>query len=50
VQLAMAKFFKMVTSVGYYRDQTLMAIGQMTVEQFLGLYGNSNIDQEPMCW
>jgi hypothetical protein len=28
----------MVTSVGYYRDQTLMAIGQMTVEQFLVIW------------
>jgi hypothetical protein len=27
----------------------MMAIGQMTVEQFAGLYGNSNIDQEPIC-
>jgi pyruvate/2-oxoglutarate/acetoin dehydrogenase E1 component/TPP-dependent pyruvate/acetoin dehydrogenase alpha subunit len=50
-QLAMAKFFKNGDfRSGYYRDQTfMMAIGQMTVEQFFaGLYGNSNIDQEPM--
>jgi hypothetical protein len=27
----------------------MMAIGQMTVEQFFaGLYGNPNIEQEPM--
>jgi pyruvate/2-oxoglutarate/acetoin dehydrogenase E1 component/TPP-dependent pyruvate/acetoin dehydrogenase alpha subunit len=50
-QLAMAKFFKNGDfRSGYYRDQTfMMAIGQMTVEQFFaGLYGNSNIEQEPM--
>jgi TPP-dependent pyruvate/acetoin dehydrogenase alpha subunit len=34
-QLAMAKFFKNGDfRSGYYRDQTMMAIGQMTVEQF----------------
>ncbi|SEA27269.1 Pyruvate/2-oxoglutarate/acetoin dehydrogenase complex, dehydrogenase (E1) component [Flavobacterium gillisiae] len=50
-QLAMAKFFKNGDfRSGYYRDQTfMMAIGQMTVEQFFaGLYGNSNIEQDPM--
>ncbi|MFB0909538.1 MAG: transketolase, partial [Flavobacterium sp.] len=50
-QLAMAKFFKNGDfRSGYYRDQTfMMAIGQMTVEQFFaGLYGNPNIEQEPM--
>jgi pyruvate/2-oxoglutarate/acetoin dehydrogenase E1 component/TPP-dependent pyruvate/acetoin dehydrogenase alpha subunit len=50
-QLAMAKFFKNGDfRSGYYRDQTfMMAIGQMTVEQFFaGLYGNSNIELEPM--
>ncbi|TDE02635.1 alpha-ketoacid dehydrogenase subunit alpha/beta [Flavobacterium hiemivividum] len=50
-QLAMAKFFKNGDfRSGYYRDQTfMMAIGQMTVEQFFaGLYGNTNLEQEPM--
>ena len=50
-QLAMAKFFKNGDfRSGYYRDQTfMMAIGQMTIEQFFaGLYGNSNIELEPM--
>ncbi|WP_369764855.1 thiamine pyrophosphate-dependent enzyme [Flavobacterium sp. WC2429] len=50
-QLAMAKFFKNGDfRSGYYRDQTfMMAIGQLTVEQFFaGLYGNTNIEQEPM--
>jgi pyruvate/2-oxoglutarate/acetoin dehydrogenase E1 component/TPP-dependent pyruvate/acetoin dehydrogenase alpha subunit len=50
-QLAMAKFFKNGDfRSGYYRDQTfMMAIGQMTVEQFFaGLYGNPSIEQEPM--
>jgi hypothetical protein len=39
-QLAMAKFFKNGDfRSGYYRDQTfMMAIGQMTVEQFLPDY------------
>jgi TPP-dependent pyruvate/acetoin dehydrogenase alpha subunit len=49
-QLAMAKFFKNGDfRSGYYRDQTfMMAIGEMTVEQFFaGLYGNPN-EQEPM--
>ena len=50
-QLAMAKFFKNGDfRSGYYRDQTfMMAIGQLTVEQFFaGLYGNTNIELEPM--
>jgi pyruvate/2-oxoglutarate/acetoin dehydrogenase E1 component/TPP-dependent pyruvate/acetoin dehydrogenase alpha subunit len=50
-QLAMAKFFKNGDfRSGYYRDQTfMMAIGQLTVQQFFaGLYGNTNIKQEPM--
>jgi pyruvate/2-oxoglutarate/acetoin dehydrogenase E1 component/TPP-dependent pyruvate/acetoin dehydrogenase alpha subunit len=50
-QLAMAKFFKNGDfRSGYYRDQTfMMAIGQLTVQQFFaGLYGNTNIEQEPM--
>ncbi|WP_413998218.1 thiamine pyrophosphate-dependent enzyme [Flavobacterium sp. W1B] len=50
-QLAMAKFFKDGDfRSGYYRDQTfMMAIGQLTIEQFFaGLYGNTNIEQDPM--
>ena len=50
-QLAMAKFFKNGDfRSGYYRDQTfMMAIGELTVEQFFaGLYGNTDIEQEPM--
>ncbi len=50
-QLAMAKFFKNGDfRSGYYRDQTfMMAIGELTIEQFFaGLYGNTNIEQEPM--
>jgi pyruvate/2-oxoglutarate/acetoin dehydrogenase E1 component/TPP-dependent pyruvate/acetoin dehydrogenase alpha subunit len=50
-QLAMAKFFNNGDfRSGYYRDQTfMMAIGQLTVQQFFaGLYGNTNIEQEPM--
>ncbi|MGO4818838.1 alpha-ketoacid dehydrogenase subunit alpha/beta [Flavobacterium sp. W22_SRS_FP1] len=50
-QLAMAKSFKNGDfRSGYYRDQTfMMAIGQLTVQQFFaGLYGNTNIEQEPM--
>ena len=50
-QLAMAKFFKNGDfRSGYYRDQTfMMAIGELTIEQFFaGLYGNTDIEQEPM--
>ena len=50
-QLAMAKAFKNGDfRSGYYRDQTfMMAIGQLTVQQFFaGLYGHSDIIQEPM--
>ncbi|NGY38810.1 transketolase [Flavobacterium sp. XN-5] len=50
-QLAMAKFFKNGDfRSGYYRDQTfMMAIGQMTIEQFFaGLYGNTNLELDPM--
>jgi pyruvate/2-oxoglutarate/acetoin dehydrogenase E1 component/TPP-dependent pyruvate/acetoin dehydrogenase alpha subunit len=50
-QLAMAKaFLKGDWRSGYYRDQTFMlAIGAYTIEQFFaGLYGNTNIDLEPM--
>lgn len=50
-QLAMAKFFKNGDfRSGYYRDQTfMMAIGELTIEQlFAGLYGNTDIKQEPM--
>ncbi|MCG9792759.1 alpha-ketoacid dehydrogenase subunit alpha/beta [Flavobacterium algicola] len=50
-QIAMAKFFKNGDfRSGYYRDQTfMMAIGQLTVEQlFAGLYGNTDINDEPM--
>ncbi len=50
-QIAMAKFFKNGDfRSGYYRDQTfMMAIGELTVEQlFAGLYGNTDIKEEPM--
>lgn len=50
-QLAMAKVFKNGDfRSGYYRDQTfMMAIGQLTVQQlFAGLYGHTDITQEPM--
>ncbi len=50
-QLAMAKAFKNGDfRSGYYRDQTfMMAIGQFTIQQFFaGLYGHTDIDQEPM--
>ena len=50
-QLAMAKFFKNGDfRSGYYRDQTfMMAIGELTPQQFFaGLYGNTDIHQEPM--
>jgi hypothetical protein len=42
----MAKFSKTGTFVRYYRDQTfMMAIGQLTVQQFLVVW-NTNIEQE----
>jgi len=50
-QLAMAKFFKDGDfRSGYYRDQTfMMAIGELTMQQFFaGLYGHTDIVQEPM--
>jgi TPP-dependent pyruvate/acetoin dehydrogenase alpha subunit len=50
-QLAMAKFFKDGDfRSGYYRDQTfMMAIGELTMQQFFaGLYGHTDITQEPM--
>jgi len=35
---------------GYYRDQTfMMAIGELSIQQFFaGLYGNTDINEEPM--
>ncbi|MGY0392168.1 alpha-ketoacid dehydrogenase subunit alpha/beta [Bizionia sp. KMM 8389] len=50
-QLAMAKAFKNGDfRSGYYRDQTfMMAIGALNIEQFFaGLYGNTNLTDEPM--
>ncbi len=50
-QITMAKFFKNGDfRSGYYRDQTfMMAIGELTPEQlFAGLYGNTDINEEPM--
>ncbi|NMH29160.1 alpha-ketoacid dehydrogenase subunit alpha/beta [Flavobacterium silvaticum] len=50
-QIAMAKAFRNGDfRSGYYRDQTfMMAIGQLTPQQFFaGLYGNTDLDQEPM--
>ncbi|MEL1240702.1 alpha-ketoacid dehydrogenase subunit alpha/beta [Flavobacterium flavipallidum] len=50
-QIAMAKFFKNGDfRSGYYRDQTfMMAIGELTSANFFaGLYGNTDIKQEPM--
>ena len=50
-QLAMAKFFRDGDfRSGYYRDQTfMMAIGELTIQQFFaGLYGHTDISQEPM--
>ncbi|AOW10247.1 alpha-ketoacid dehydrogenase subunit alpha/beta [Flavobacterium gilvum] len=50
-QLAMAKCFRNGDfRSGYYRDQTfMMAIGELTIEQFFaGLYGHTDIEQEPM--
>jgi len=50
-QLAMAKAFKNGDfRSGYYRDQTfMMAIGALNIQQFFaGLYGHTNIAEEPM--
>ncbi|WP_394906185.1 thiamine pyrophosphate-dependent enzyme [uncultured Mesonia sp.] len=50
-QLAMAKAFKNGDfRSGYYRDQTfMMALNLLSVEEFFaGLYGNTDIEQEPM--
>ena len=50
-QLAMAKAFKNGDfRSGYYRDQTfMMAIGELTMQEFFaGLYGHTDIVQEPM--
>ncbi len=50
-QIAMAKVFQNGDfRSGYYRDQTfMMAIGQLTLQQyFAGLYGHTDLEQEPM--
>lgn len=50
-QIALSKVFKNGDfRSGYYRDQTFMlAIGAITLEQwFSGLYGNTDINLEPM--
>ena len=50
-QLAMAKAFQNGDfRSGYYRDQTfMMAIGELNIQQFFaGLYGHTDIVQEPM--
>lgn len=50
-QIAMAKAFKNGDfRSGYYRDQTfMMAIGALNPQQFFaGLYGHTDLDQEPM--
>ncbi len=50
-QLALAKAFKNGDfRSGYYRDQTfMMAIGALDIESFFaGLYGNTNLEHEPM--
>jgi 2-oxoisovalerate dehydrogenase E1 component len=50
-QLAMSKVFQNGDfRSGYYRDQTFMfAIGALTLQQwFAGLYGHTNLEQEPM--
>ena len=50
-QLAWAKVFKNGDfRSGYYRDQTfMMAIGELSIQQFFaGLYGDPNIDHDPM--
>lgn len=50
-QVAMAKVFQNGDfRSGYYRDQTfMMAIGELSLQQyFAGLYGHTDIEQEPM--
>ena len=50
-QLAWAKAFQNGDfRSGYYRDQTfMMAIGKLSIEEFFaGLYGNTDINQDPM--
>jgi pyruvate/2-oxoglutarate/acetoin dehydrogenase E1 component/TPP-dependent pyruvate/acetoin dehydrogenase alpha subunit len=50
-QVAWAKAFKNGDfRSGYYRDQTfMMAIGELSIEAFFaGLYGNTNIEEDPM--
>ena len=50
-QVAMAKVFQNGDfRSGYYRDQTfMMAIGKLSLQEyFAGLYGHTDIDQEPM--
>ncbi len=50
-QIAWAKAFQNGDfRSGYYRDQTfMMAIGALSIEQFFaGLYGNTNLEEEPM--
>lgn len=50
-QLAWAKAFKNGDwRSGYYRDQTfMMAIGKLSIQQFFaGLYGHTNIEEDPM--
>ncbi|PZD79306.1 thiamine pyrophosphate-dependent enzyme [Mesonia sp. K7] len=50
-QLAMAKAFQNGDfRSGYYRDQTfMMALGLLSVQEFFaGLYGNTDLAQEPM--
>ncbi len=50
-QMALSKVFKNGDfRSGYYRDQTfMMAIGAITLKQwFAGLYGDTNLDSEPM--
>jgi len=50
-QIALSKVFQNGDfRSGYYRDQTLMmAIGQLTIQEyFAGLYGQTDIEKEPM--
>jgi TPP-dependent pyruvate/acetoin dehydrogenase alpha subunit len=50
-QVAMAKVFQNGDfRSGYYRDQTfMMAINQLSLQQyFAGLYGHTDLEQEPM--
>lgn len=50
-QVAMAKVFQNGDfRSGYYRDQTfMMAIGQLSLQEyFAGLYGHTDLEQEPM--